>query len=212
MNTADFSLWIILLAAVVLVVFLIVVAILVLHRARKQLPQPEKALSLPGDNRVAASFRSALNVLKMSVTGASFQYRAPWTLLIGTPKSGKTSVLNYLATAAVPVVEDRSHDGKEIAWGFLNNGVLIDIPGSLLLGPTAGVASDEVSWNHLLRRLNRHRPARPLDGVVLTIAADELLDKNTDAGSARRADSCQARPVAVGDRPCAARLRAGHQV
>jgi type VI secretion system protein ImpL len=183
MNTADFSLWIVLLAVLLLVILLIAVAFLVLRRAKKQLPQPEKALSLPGDNRVAESFHSALNVLKASVTGASFQYRAPWTLLIGTPKSGKTSVLNYLATAAVPVVEDQRRDGKEIAWGFLNNGVLIDIPGSLLLGPTAGVASDEVSWNHLLRRLNRHRPARPLDGVVLTIAADELLDKNTDVAA-----------------------------
>ncbi|MDQ1473125.1 MAG: type secretion system protein ImpL, partial [Bryobacterales bacterium] len=189
MTSAGPVLWIIL-AGVVLVAVLLVVAGLVLRSAMKgsagklSVPgDPQRSLIASRDSAVESSFESGLQSLRQRVLGGSFQYRVPWILMIGTPGSGKTAILDSLSSGALSPSGDVSLKGLGIGWGFLNDGVVIDAPGSLLLGPGAGEQSDESGWNQMLRRLNRHRPARPLDGVVLTISAAELLDSTVDIAS-----------------------------
>ena len=184
------DLWIILLIAVLLVAVLVVVAVIVLRGALKKedgrqltAPTPGKDLQLFSrpESPVAASFQSAIEVLRQKVSGSAFEYKVPWILMIGPPGSGKTSILDSLSASALhdnsaPSSKDRSW----ISWAFLNRGVVIDAPGSLLLGPSPNVSSDERAWDQMLHRFNRHRPARPLDGVVLTFPATDLLNPDLD--------------------------------
>src|SRR5215208_5459915 len=50
-------------------------------------------LQYASDVELRTSFRRALRVLKTYVTGRDYRYRAPWYLLAGEAKSGKTSLL-----------------------------------------------------------------------------------------------------------------------
>src|SRR5579859_4569941 len=94
------DLWIVLVAALILVALLIAAAIYVLRGAMKSEPPPAlipapgpgQALQPMQQSAVATSFQSALEVLRQRVTGNSFQYRVPWILMVGPPGSGKTSI------------------------------------------------------------------------------------------------------------------------
>lgn len=179
------ALWLILLIGLLAVAVLVGIAWLVLRRAMKPAdsaePEPPgQAIAPLQRTEISSSFHSALKDLRERVVGGAFQYRAPWILLAGTPGSGKTAIVENLTAGALGGSGQISPRGAGIGWGFSNGGVLIDVPGSLLLGPGGGLPSDEAGWNQLLRSLARHRPSRPLDGVVLTVTAAELLDASLD--------------------------------
>lgn len=176
-----------LIVAAVIVVVLVVVVIYILQGAMKKdgehlLTAPSVAQGLqilhgPKESAVAAAFQSAIEVLRHKVSGRSFTYRAPWILMIGPEDSGKASILHNLSGAALPDPRLPPGDDRSgIRFGFLNGGVIINVPGSSLLGPNPNVRSDEAAWEQMLHRLNHHRPARPLDGVVLTFPASDLLN------------------------------------
>lgn len=193
MSGGEPALWLILLTGAAAVAALVGVAFLVLRGALKPVPAtdvnsaetsgleaPLQANTQLQRVEIASSFRSALTNLRERVAGKAFQYRAPWILLTGTPGSGKTSIVESLTSGALSGSGQITPRAGGIGWGFLNGGVLVDAPGSLLLGPGGGGNSDESGWNQLLRGLARHRPSRPLDGVVVTLTAAELLDLSTD--------------------------------
>ena len=54
-------------------------------------PSPIEFLQYASDLELRTSFRRALRVLKHHVTRRDYKYRAPWYLLAGESKSGKTS-------------------------------------------------------------------------------------------------------------------------
>ncbi len=187
MSGGEPGLWLILLIGLVAVAVLVGVAFIVLKGAMKPEGETAGEPKPPGNAiaplpraEISSSFQSALTSLRERVVGSAFQYRAPWILLAGSPGSGKTAIVESLAAGALGAAGTSSPRGAGVGWGFLNGGVLIDTPGSMLLGPASGIPSDEAAWNQLLRGLARHRPSRPLDGVVLTITAAELLDASAD--------------------------------
>src|ERR671914_526767 len=50
-------------------------------------------LQYASDVELRTSFRRALRLLKTCVTGRDYRYRAPWYLIAGESKSGKTSLV-----------------------------------------------------------------------------------------------------------------------
>ena len=128
-------------------------------------------LQFASDVELRTSFRRALRTLKTYVTGRDYRYRAPWYVLAGESKSGKTSLLesNGLDIPANELIEKN----RRLNWYFFDQGVVIDVAGDFVLR-SDGTANHR-GWNTILRLLQKHRPQRPLDGLVLAIPCTDLL-------------------------------------
>ncbi|HZM98567.1 MAG TPA: type VI secretion protein IcmF/TssM N-terminal domain-containing protein [Pyrinomonadaceae bacterium] len=155
---------------------------LVIRRSRKisftaAKAEPEKKessgtefLQFTSDLELRTSFRRALRTLKTYVTGRDYRYRAPWYVLAGESKSGKTSLLesNGLDIPVNELIEKN----RRLNWYCFDQGVVIDVAGDFVLR-SDGTANHR-GWNTILRLLQKHRPQRPLDGLVLTIPCTDL--------------------------------------
>src|SRR5688572_32739418 len=175
----SFTVLLILIAILLLLVGAAIFLYLVIRRSRKMSfaadasakPEPEKKessgiefLQYASDSELRASFRRALRILKTYVTGHDYRYRAPWYLIAGESKSGKTSLLESNGlNESVNELIDRS--GRKLNWYFFDEGVIIDVAGDFVLRPD-GTANNR-GWNTILRLLQKHRPQRPLEGIVL---------------------------------------------
>ena len=124
-------------------------------------------------NGIVKSFFKALDFLKTSL-GTGYKYKLPWYMIIGTENSGKSSLMSGFTHDEI---YDDESENPPCTWWFLKNGVVIDIKGALFL-PKTGFNADENSWNIVLNMFSRYRSARPLNGIVLTIPADELYGKS----------------------------------
>jgi type VI secretion system protein ImpL len=160
---------------------------LVIRRSRKVSFVPDASVKPDADTKepsaieflqhasnvqLRASFRRALRVLKTYVTGRNYRYRAPWYLLAGESRSGKTSLLNFngLNESVKDLTDKNDH---QLNWYFFDEGVVLDVAGDFVLR-NDGTASHR-GWNTILRLLQKHRPQRPLDGLVLAIPCTDLV-------------------------------------
>ena len=159
---------------------------LVIRRSRKisfavdpaATPEPEKQessgsefLQYTSDVELRSSFRRALRTLKTYVTVRDYRYRAPWYLLAGESKSGKTSLLDSNGLD-IPVNE-LIEKNRRLNWYLFDQGVVIDVAGDFVLRKDG--SANHRGWNTILRLLQKHRPQCPLDGLVLTIPCTDLL-------------------------------------
>ncbi len=188
--------WIYILAAILLLVLLLVVLLfVVLRRARKRAAlkdavpaplavvpateeEPAGFIQFSSATRLGmkASFARALKLLKTHVTGRDYRYRLPWFLMIGEADSGKTTALGN-AGLNLPLGRpaEQVHGVKQgINWFFYDKGIVIDVAGDFILR-TDGETSNERGWNTVSRLLQKHRPERPIDGLVLAIPATDLV-------------------------------------
>src|SRR6185503_8542646 len=149
--------------------------------ADKKQQAPVEFLHYASNLDLRASFRSALRLLKSYVTGRDYRYRVPWFLMTGESESGKTSILDGNGKN---LSANGSGDGQ-LNWYFFNEGVVIDVAGDFVLRRD-GTANHR-GWNTISRLLQKHRPRRPLDGVVLTIPCADLLGSNV-LNNERRCD------------------------
>jgi type VI secretion system protein ImpL len=93
----------------------------------------------------------------------------PWYLLIGPAGAGKTSAL---ANSGLQFADG----GGEAAGGaaqywFAEEAVLIDRPGHDM---TSAAGEGDV-WRSYLQLLRRHRPSRPLSGIIAMVGLDALM-------------------------------------
>ena len=194
---------ILLIAGVLIAVVLIAVAIVLLVRPKKDGEEKQEqtdkdeaakwfAAAHPG---MLASFREARKKLREKLASSRFLYRVPWYLMVGESGSGKTAIAETLAGAGC---ESIGADGETPHWLLLDRAVLIDLPGAAFLaeddvegkqeaaGDTAKAPESKVraapkreasqhAWRTFLRLAARFRPRQPLNGVILTVPAKELL-------------------------------------
>jgi hypothetical protein len=192
----------ILLALLLLVLVTAVFLYLVLRRARRR-AGPEQAQLAPAPVRVEdpstaglysplaalglkASFSRALKTLRAHVTRRDYRYRLPWFLMVGESGSGKSTALGG-SGMGLPLGRpaEQTHGVKQsLSWFFFDRGVVLDVSGEMVLRRD-GEASNQRGWNQLARLLQKHRPERPLDGVVLTIPASDLVAARGLEGRAR---------------------------
>jgi type VI secretion system protein ImpL len=155
-----------LIVLLVCVIVLIAAAAYILYRSRKPAGDKEPPAESAG-TQLDRSVQSSLSILRYKASGRDYRYNVPWVLTVGAPSGGRSTLLNQLAT-------ESSDDSSSLAWRFLPGGAVIDVPGSFLIGHNGRAAVDG-QWKRLLRNLERHRPHRPADGLVLTIAAPDLI-------------------------------------
>jgi type VI secretion system protein ImpL len=136
-------------------------------------------------------FSEALSVLQDSArktgrTGlfkrAQYLYELPWYIFIGAPGSGKTTALmnagltfplaGKMGQAAVKGVGGT----RNCDWWFTDEAVLIDTAGRYTL-QQSDEENDAKAWLNFLALLRKNRPRRPVNGVLLTVNVQDLLQQ-----------------------------------
>lgn len=127
-------------------------------------------------DELSTAFAKTIEILKTYIPGKEFRYEIPWYLMIGAEDSGKTELLRNL-NLELPIGKPdyEGQIGEQACnWWFFDRGIVLDVSGQLLLEKNSAKSQDKV-WKHLLNLINKHRPKRPLDGIILTIPVTELI-------------------------------------
>lgn len=132
--------------------------------------------------QVRGRFKEALHTLKTSrhfgEHGERWRNDLPWYLVIGQAGSGKTRLL---ASSGTPFPLGRgdampSGGSAYFDWYFADKAIVIESAGRYLAQPDRSV--DGAGWSTFLGLLKTRNRARPLNGVVVTLALDTLLGSN----------------------------------
>jgi type VI secretion system protein ImpL len=170
---------------IVLLIMLLLLIVFLLWKA-KRAASPEHSINddqketdssaKEGDSNIvvaelSGSFSGAMRTLRSRIPGRDFRYSVPWFLLLGLPDSGKSSLLSESSLAMSLEEQVEVENGTGIAWNFFGDGIVIDVGGWCFKTDAATVGA----WRRLLRLFINHRPERPLDGIILAIAATDLV-------------------------------------
>ena len=114
---------------------------------------------------------------------AQYLYELPWYLFIGAPGSGKTTALmnagltfplaGKMGQASVKGVGGT----RNCDWWFTDEAVLIDTAGRYTL-QQSDAKTDAAAWGTFLNLLKQTRPRRPINGVMLTVNIQDLLQQS----------------------------------
>ena len=109
-------------------------------------------------------------------------YELPWYLVIGAQTEGKTALLeNSGLDFPLNINYDKrsvTEDGpsKSFQWYFAEHAIFIDMPGSYI---SANRNEEDLAlWESFLKLFSRKRWKRPINGIMLTISVDTLIEKN----------------------------------
>jgi type VI secretion system protein ImpL len=136
------------------------------------------------------SFGEAISKLKVATRGGSGKagagslYALPWYVFVGAPGSGKTTALK---NAGLQFLLTESQSGGPVKgvggtrncdWWFTSDAVLIDTAGRYAT-QESDTTVDGKAWDNFLALLRKSRPRQPINGVILTINIQDLLQQNT---------------------------------
>src|SRR5258707_612342 len=145
-------------------------------------PAPPPTVLEPAEGRrqMAASVSSGVEYLQKNSSQRGAGYDTPWFLALGAPQSGRSTLLE---NSGLPFT---LHNGaadfemsEGIRWNFFRAGVVLDVPGRIF-APSGESGADE-RWKALLRNIQKKRPRRPVDGVVLTLSCGEFLGEHVSS-------------------------------
>ena len=143
-------------------------------------PKVEEARPSDEAVRLRERFEKAVATLKQQRRDGHSLYDLPWYIFIGAPGSGKTTAL--LNSGLKFPLEQRV--GKEALrgvggtrncdWWFTDEAVFLDTAGRYT-SQDSDPASDSEGWAEFLALLRKYRARRPVNGVILTINAEDLI-------------------------------------
>ena len=132
----------------------------------------------PSQDEISLSFEMMRDTVQDLIGGIQPLYRMPLYLMIGSEDSGKREVLNQ-ANLSSPFELDSLNPKVQLMrkyWWFFDQAVVFKAPGLSLVSKDSA-QSDLQMWRQIVSLLERQRPERPLDGIILTIPCDELIGK-----------------------------------
>jgi len=104
-------------------------------------------------------------------------YVLPWYLILGESGSGKTTAI-MSAKLSSPFAEVSKTSGisgtRSCDWWFFEQGIVIDTAGRYAIPVDAG--RDKEEWEKFLSHLVKYRKREPINGLVVTVSADKLLE------------------------------------
>ncbi len=143
-------------------------------------PQPQSELQA-----MQAEFSRgvlALKTSKLSRRGQDALSVLPWYLVIGSPESGKSTALRT-SGLKFPYQSNRGGPAgrgvgptRHCDWWLTNEAVFLDAAGRYISNE-----EDRDEWVAFLDTLGRHRPQRPLNGLVVAVSVSELMGADPQA-------------------------------
>ena len=178
-------LWAVVLLAAVLVILLFSV-VMVLIRANRR-PGEEKPKRKPkrkteedrdptGMVRACRQFHSRV---AQAFPGARARYRLPLFAVVGPSQEANASLVRG-AGLSQPLGDSVSSGG--LTWTAFDRAATVEVHPDILLDSTSG----RDRWRTFWRLLQRFRPQRPLDGVILVLPAGTLNGENSDSEDQQR--------------------------
>ncbi|WP_028321026.1 type VI secretion protein IcmF/TssM N-terminal domain-containing protein [Desulfatiglans anilini] len=131
---------------------------------------------------VQERWREAVTALKQSHLKklGNPLYVLPWYLVIGESGSGKTTAIQS-ARLSAPFAEMTRTSGlsgtRNCDWWFFDQAVIIDTAGRYAIPVDEG--RDKEEWTRFLAQLAKFRKKEPLNGLVVSLPADKLLQGDT---------------------------------
>jgi type VI secretion system protein ImpL len=187
-------------ARVLLIVFIVVLWVLsrVLRRVRAgristhlaaAVVRQEVAETRPSAEAVQLRerFEQAVATLKGGKRDGHTLYELPWYVIIGAPGSGKTTALlnsglKFPAEQRVGKGALRGIGGtRNCDWWFTDEAVFLDTAGRYTT-QDSDADSDSAAWAEFLSLLVKYRKRRPINGVLLTISAQDLMTQGLHGG------------------------------
>jgi type VI secretion system protein ImpL len=152
-------------------------------------PQPERNRPPAEVQKLRERFDEAVTALKEQRRSGHSLYDLPWYVIIGAPGSGKTTAL--LNSGLKFPIEQRVGKGalrgvggtRNCDWWFTDEAIFLDTAGRYTT-QDSDAASDSLGWSEFLSLLRKHRARRPINGVILTINAHDLLVESAAAREA----------------------------
>jgi type VI secretion system protein ImpL len=138
-----------------------------------------------------AQLKSNLKDALLKMRGISkkrfnFVYDFPWYMIIGSPGSGKTTAL-LNSGLKFPLGDDLDGDSvkgvggtRNCDWWFTDDAILIDTAGRYTTH-TSDAVVDSAGWQGFLAMLKKHRPLKPVNGIIITLSIEEVLAKSAQA-------------------------------
>ncbi|WP_324172465.1 type VI secretion system membrane subunit TssM [Sulfurimonas sp.] len=158
-----------------------------IRNIREQLKRKKEYSSITSEKvqDLKIRFNEAMRILKNSSIYKNKQiagYELPWYLMVGSGKEGKTSILensgldfplniNYDNRSVTEVGSTKSFQ-----WYFAEHAIFVDMPGNYVSNNRS--EEDLILWESFLKLFGRKRWKRPINGIVLTISVDTLMEKN----------------------------------
>ncbi|OON63010.1 type VI secretion protein [Massilia sp. KIM] len=159
---------------------------------------PAEAMAADELAALGERMRAAMDVLRKANPGwrmrGQYLYQLPWYLFVGAPGSGKTTALTRsglefpLAQSLGPEAIGGVGGTRHCDWWFTDEAVLLDTAGRYTTQDSEAQA-ERGAWTGFLALLKKHRPRRPVNGLIVAISVADLL---RDGEAAREA---QARAV-----------------
>ena len=124
---------------------------------------------------IAVKFLQTSNLA--GTTGKDAIYALPFFLFAGSPRSGKTSLVQSSGFDFQTLPNQRQSEQnlirptRSVDWRVTNDAVLLDTAGRYQV---EGIDGEE--FGAFIEILKKHRANRPLDGFVLTVNAAQLLN------------------------------------
>ncbi|MBQ5965081.1 type VI secretion system membrane subunit TssM [Massilia sp. ZL223] len=183
---------------------------LAVHLANRRLMAGLAAASAPAPGAAAAApaalqeqavlqqrMRQALDFLRKAAPGKrswgrQYLYQLPWYMFVGAPGSGKTTSLLHsglrfpLAEAMGPGAIGGVGGTRHCDWWFTDDAVLLDTAGRYTTQDSDAEA-DQAGWHGFLGLLKKHRPRRPINGIIVALSVADLLQQGPAARQAQAA-------------------------
>jgi type VI secretion system protein ImpL len=162
-------------------------------------PVPEKEQVSPEAAKLRERFEDAVGTLKQQRRSGHNLYDLPWYVIIGAPGSGKTTAL--VNSGLKFPLESRVGKGalkgvggtRNCDWWFTDEAIFLDTAGRYTT-QDSDATSDAAGWAEFLALLRKYRKRRPVNGVILTISASDLITQG-DAGREAHVEAARRRLV-----------------
>jgi len=108
-------------------------------------------------------------------------YVLPWYLVIGESGSGKTTAISS-AKLSSPFADVKKISGisgtRNCDWWFFEQAIILDTAGRYAIH--VDEVRDKEEWQKFLNLLIKYRRKEPLNGLIITISADKLLESTPE--------------------------------
>ena len=130
-------------------------------------------------NKSAEEVVQFLKNSNLGVNGKEAVYSLPWYIVAGTPKAGKSSLVLGSNLNFQTLPSQRQSEQKfirptgNIDWRITSDAVFVDTAGRY---QSEGVDAEE--WSAMLDTVKKYRSNRPLDGFLLVVNAEKILNSD----------------------------------